>query len=120
MTGDLWIENIALIGTGILFMILAMFYLKKTPQKINELYGYRTRRSRANQDIWEMANTYSSKSFFKLAVIVFIVGVVLCFFSFPLRVLIQMGFLLVGLGVSVWNTESYLNKYFDKNGNRKS
>jgi len=120
VTADIWIENIALIGTGVLFMLLATFYLKRPPQKINEIYGYRTRRSRANQDIWDAANGHSSKSFFKLAVIVFILGVALCFFSFQLRVLIQIGVLLIGLGISVWDTESYLNRFFDKNGNRKS
>lgn len=119
MTADVWIENIIMIGQGVLFVLLALFYVKKPPAKINNLYGYRTRRSMKNQDIWKAANAYSSKSFLSIAILVLVIGIALCFFDFNLRVLLQLSILLLGLGYSVWQTEVYLNTHFDKDGNPK-
>ena len=74
----------------------------------------------ANQDIWKVANAQNAKDFFKIALITLLAGVLLMFFTFKLRVLVQSFVLLIGIGFAVWNTETQLNKQFDKNGNRKS
>jgi uncharacterized membrane protein len=113
------LENSALLFQGVLFLSLAFFYLKKPPQKINHFYGYRTRRSMANQEIWDFANRQSAKDFWRVTIVTMIAGVVLLPFDIPLKVLIQVGVLLIGLGISVWNTEKEIDKFFDKNGNRK-
>lgn len=114
------IEDSALLLVGFLFLCLAYYYLKKPPKKINYVYGYRTRRSMSNQDIWDFANTQSAKDFWKVAIVTLIVGIALLLFDIKFKVLIQMGVLLIGLGISVWHTEKEIDKYFDKNGNKRS
>jgi len=114
------IENNALLFQGILFLSLAYYYLKKPPKKINHFYGYRTRRSMTNQEIWDFANLQSARSFWRVAITTATTGVIFLLFDISFKVLIQVGVLLIGLGISVWHTEKQIDKYFDKNGNRKS
>lgn len=53
--------------------IIAGYILKtKPPKEINNVYGYRSRRSKASQEAWDFANVYSGKN-------IFIVGIVLLF-----------------------------------------
>ncbi len=53
--------------------IIAGYLLKtKPPKEINNVTGYRTRRSRASQEAWDFANVYSGKN-------MFIVGIILLF-----------------------------------------
>jgi uncharacterized membrane protein len=111
-------ENSALLFVGFLFLFLAYYYLKKPPKKINHLYGYRTRRSMANQDIWDFANKQSAKDFWRVAIVIMATGLALLLFDITFKILIQMAVLLIGLGISVWNTEKEINKHFDKNGNK--
>lgn len=111
--------NISLLFQGILLVSLAYYYHKKPPKKINHFYGYRTRRSMANQEVWDFANRQSSKDFLRLAIISLIVGVLLLPFDIPFKVGIQLAVLLFGLGFAVWYTEKKIDKRFDKNGNKK-
>ena len=113
------VENSALVLQGILFLSLAYYYVKKPPKKINHLYGYRTRRSMANQEVWDFANRQSAKDFLRVAIATMTLGIVLLPFDISLKVLIQVLVLLIGLGFAVWNTEKEIDKYFDKNGNKK-
>ena len=53
--------------------IIAGYILKtKPPKEINNVYGYRSRRSKASQEAWDFANVYSGKN-------IFIVGIVMLF-----------------------------------------
>lgn len=113
------IENSALLLQGVLFLSLAYYYLKKPPQKINYLYGYRTRRSMANQEVWDFANLQSGKAFWRVAIATATIGIILLLFDISFKVLIQVGVLLIGLGISVWYVEKEIDNFFDKNGNKK-
>lgn len=113
------IENSALLFQGILFLCLAYYYRKKPPKKINHFYGYRTRRSMANQEVWDFANTQSATYFWRVALITMASGIVLLPFEISLKVLIQVFVLLIGLGIAVWHTEKEIDTYFDKNGHKK-
>lgn len=114
------VENSALLFQGILFLVLGFYYLKRPPKKINHWYGYRTRRSMANQEIWDFANRQSAKDFWRVAVAVMLTGILLLPFDFFLKVFIQLLVLLIGIGISVWHTEKEISKRFDKNGNKKT
>lgn len=114
------VENSALLLVGFLFLYLAYYYLKKPPKKINHVYGYRTRRSMSNQDIWDFANKQSAKDFWRVAIVTMSIGLILLLFDIPFKVIIQMTVLLLGLGISVWHTEKEIDKHFDKNGNKFS
>lgn len=113
-------ENVALFLQGITFVVLAYYYRKKPPKKINHFYGYRTRRSMANQEIWDFANKQSGEDFWRVALGTLITGFLLIPFTISLKVFIQLAVLLVGLGVAIWNTEKKIDTHFDRNGNKKS
>ncbi|WP_299216827.1 SdpI family protein [uncultured Dokdonia sp.] len=112
-------ENSALLLLGLLFLGLAYYYRKNPPKKINHLYGYRTRRSMANQEIWDFANTQNAKDFWRVAIATMITGVVLLPLHSSLKVFIQLVVLLLGLGIAIWHTEKQIDRFFDKNGNKK-
>ncbi|MFC4636428.1 SdpI family protein [Dokdonia ponticola] len=114
------IENGALLFQGILFLCLTYYYRKNPPKKINHFYGYRTRRSMANQEIWDVANRQSAKDLWRVALATMISGLILLPFETTPKVFIQLGVLLLGIGIAVWHTEKELDKTFDKNGNKQS
>ncbi len=114
--GPFFLANI----NGILMTLLGWIYVKYPPKKINELYGYRTRRSMANQEIWNYANTIGAKMMLYLGVIMLFIGSVLYFFyPVPTVVMFSVFVMLIGLGVGMYCCETQLNKRFDKNGNPK-
>ncbi len=47
--------------TGIIFIIADFIQLRFPPKKINNLYEYRTTRSMKIQEVWDLAQIYSSK-----------------------------------------------------------
>lgn len=105
---------------GILITVLGSVYFKFPPKEINQLYGYRTRRSMANQKIWDYANSLGSKMMLYLGLTILFFGLLLNFF-YPANtvVMITVFIMLVGLGVGMYWCETQLNKRFDKNGNPK-
>lgn len=103
------------------FMLLMGLVFKKFPPKeINMLYGYRTKRRMANQQVWDAANNYWINVFLKLNLISFIFPG-LFYFVFPKVYVIlytMIGSVVLVL-LSIPLTERYLNKHFDKKGNPK-
>ncbi|MBL7831661.1 MAG: SdpI family protein [Saprospiraceae bacterium] len=102
--------------------ILALGLITKffPPKKPNNLYGYRTTRSMKNQDVWEFANDFSSKSFIASGLGMTLVTLICWNQSEENFVLINLVSLLVGLGLSIYMTERQIKKYFDSEGNRKN
>lgn len=106
---------------GYCFFILLLFLLfKKFPPKtINHFYGYRTRRSMANEEIWQSANRYSLQIGVKLVCFSFIFPVLLYFIypkqNFLVTVIANTALIVCILPL----TEKYLDHFFDKNGNPK-
>lgn len=103
----------------VLMLGLSWYYKKKPPKKINEFYGFRTRRTMANQDIWDMANTRNAQDLWQFALYLTAFSILLMVFNVPYSIFIHLGALLVGLAIAVFSTFRYLDKHFDKNGNRK-
>lgn len=100
--------------------ILGWAYFKFPPKEINRLYGYRTSRSMANQQVWRYANSLGSKMMLYLGVTILFVGVVLYFFySANTVVMVTIFVMLIGLGIGMYWCETQLNRRFDKNGNPK-
>lgn len=97
----------------------AWYYKKYPPKKINELYGFRTRRTMANQDIWDAANKRNAQDVWTYAIYLTIFSIFLIVFNIPYAVMIHIVVLLLGLFVAIYATIKHLDKHFDKNGNRK-
>jgi len=51
--------------TGITFLIAGSILAKKPPKEINQLYGYRTKRSMSSQEKWDFAQIYSAMEMIK-------------------------------------------------------
>jgi uncharacterized membrane protein len=122
MTSEISTEDQLWFALGYcLFLLLMMLAFRKfPPKKINWFYGYRTRRSMANEEVWKVANTYSMEKMVQFCLYSFAVPLV-CYFIFPewnfvITVIIHT--VLVILVIPV--TENHLNKYFDKNGKRQT
>lgn len=45
---------------GIIFYFSAILLIKRPPRKINHIYGYRSKNSKASQERWDFAQIYSS------------------------------------------------------------
>ena len=54
---------------GLVFLIGGLILKKKPPRKINYLYGYRTKRSMANQKAWDFAQRYSGVEMMRIGII---------------------------------------------------
>lgn len=105
---------------GILITVIGWVYTKYPPKKINQLYGYRTRRSMANQEIWNVANILGAKMMLCLGISLLVFGSMLFSLYSNVNILMFTTFiLLIGLGIGMFWCESQLNKRFDKNGNPK-
>ncbi|MAO08012.1 MAG: hypothetical protein CL596_04795 [Alteromonas sp.] len=108
------------LGYCAFMLLLAYLYKWNLPKKINWLYGYRTRRSMANETIWKAANQHSSSFMVKLCWYSFIIPIV-CYFVFPTyNFMITLGGNTLLVTSTLWFTEKYLDKDFDKNGNPKN
>lgn len=69
------------LSTGIVLMITAYVFKKYPPKKINNLYGYRTRRSMLDQKRWDFSQPYAAKELMKSAAILVISSVIGLFYN---------------------------------------
>ncbi|HBR55020.1 MAG TPA: hypothetical protein DEA82_12885 [Flavobacteriaceae bacterium] len=103
----------------LVFLVLGYLFKKNPPRKISWFYGYRTRRSMANQKVWDAANRYWSHIFYYWQWYTFLIPIVV-FILYP-----EYTFITTVLGHAFFivctmpATELYLDKHFDKNGNPK-
>lgn len=111
---------IAHISCGPLMTFLFFLFNKFPPKKINTLYGYRTKRSMKNKEIWDFANTYSTKLLLNFSLLTCIIQIIFIYKDPHSETLLMISWLVFILfsGLGIWRTELELNKYFDKKGNR--
>lgn len=74
---------------GVIFLITSFFVHKNPPKGINDLYGYRTNRSKKNEEAWNFAQGYSLRLMTMWGAILTIVGILGSFF--PMKELIGVG-----------------------------
>jgi len=72
----LGIIPIICISTGVLVYIIMLIVDRYPPKKINNLYGYRTKRSMQSQKHWDYAQTYSSMQMKKACLAMIFLGIV--------------------------------------------
>ena len=113
---QLWIG----LGCCTLYSVIAFIFYKYPPKKINHFYGYRTKRSMANPEIWKDANSYSSLMMLKLTLAGFIFPIALYFLWPEQNVLISITVTTLLLLSVMWFTEKYLNTRYNKDGSPKS
>ena len=104
---------------GPLMILISYIFAKYPPKKINDLYGYRTKRSMRNQDCWDFANRHSIRLMWKISLVTCVVQAIgLIFLNERVALLTATIVLIASLIYSVYLTEKALKKTFDKEGNR--
>lgn len=110
---------LSMLGFGTLFY-------KKTPDKINSVFGYRTKMSMKNQETWKLAHRTCGRLWRVLGLILLIASVIAMLFLIGrdiestayLAACILVFQLFVMLG-SIFPVERALKKSFDKDGRRR-
>jgi len=103
---------------GLLLFFSLVFYAFP-PKRINKLYGYRTKKSMLNSDIWEFSNKQFNKSFLKYSLLGFIAAMLLETIGSGKVTWQPMVILLFTLGAAILKTEQQISQNFDEEGNRK-
>ncbi|GAA0872666.1 SdpC immunity protein SpdL [Gangjinia marincola] len=103
--------------TPTLLILLGYIYRYFPPKKINYLYGYRTRRSMANQQIWNYANKVGAKMIILWGWLLAL-GSFVVYLLFPNNAMLLQGILLLILMIGLFiRSERKIDQHFDKNGN---
>lgn len=102
---------------GPLMVVLALVFKFFPPKRINDLYGYRTKRSKRIQEAWDEANRYNPNLILIVAVITTILQVILFLTSgAKVATAAAAAVLVVLLLATIPITERHLKKNFDENG----
>lgn len=102
------------VSTGLIFVIAGFVMLMFPPQKINNLYGYRSSRSKKSQESWDYAQKYSSKELIKFGVLLALSGL-LGFIFQPIRdtaMIIGLGLVIITVIVLIIRVESAIKNKF--------
>jgi len=102
-----------------LLLFFSLVFSIFPPKKINKFYGYRTKKSMLNDDIWAFANKQFNKSFIKYSLLGFIAAMVLETIGSGKVTWQPMVILLFTLGATILKTEQSISQNFDEEGNRK-
>ncbi len=90
------------LGTiGLIFWIGGLYFEKYPPKKINWLYGYRTKRSMRNIEVWTFAQAYVAKAMQSMGLRTLLIGGVLGCFDFGFVGQFTL-ILLITIGYPIW------------------
>lgn len=103
-----------------------LYFFKKSPQKINPIFGYRTNRSMKNQDTWRFAHQHCGRIWIMWGTVLLILSIIATLYisiaDHPLFSISDDNIFVIQtliLILSIIPTEVALRKNFDKNGCRR-
>ncbi len=115
----------ALLIPGIMVAVGRIF-MKKAPEKINSVYGYRTAMSMKNKDTWEFAHKMLGLVWYSLGKPTFVISLLAMLLVVRQTeevagiVAVSLAILqLIPLFASIFVVEKALKATFDQKGNRK-
>lgn len=110
-----------IIGQGMLLVLFGVMYATYPPKKINPIYGYRTKRTMANQKVWDYANKIGARMITQVGFVATALGAIV-FWIYPnaYAVMVQAGVIVGGLILGLILCERDLNKHYDKHGRPKA
>ncbi|HDR6954494.1 MULTISPECIES: SdpI family protein [Bacillus cereus group] len=92
---------------GIIFIFAAIILQKNPPTDINAAYGYRTKRSMKNKELWDAGNRYSVEVMKQNGFIMMLIGsVISILFRYPytiIAIMVVMVLLIIRLFIRVEN-----------------
>ena len=102
-------------------MFIAGYSAYSVRSELGSYFGFQGGISGKNSDTWEFANTYSGKLTMKVSVILLIILELLMFLLQPKPLIAELMLLPAAFTYFiVWfKTEKELNKFFDRQGNRR-
>ena len=117
-----WIELGMLLLVPAAMVILGLIFLVRPPKKINDWFGYRTRRAMASQAAWDFAHRVCGRTWLCwggiLAALTLLAALVMGWETLPdwsgTAVLLQCGALIL----TTVPVDQALKKNFDQDGNR--
>ncbi|MBV6680132.1 MULTISPECIES: SdpI family protein [Bacillus cereus group] len=69
---------------GVIFILAAIILQKNPPTDINAAYGYRTKRSMKNKELWDAGNRYSAEVMKRNGFIMMLIGsIISILFRYP-------------------------------------
>ncbi|MBE7103470.1 SdpI family protein [Bacillus cereus] len=81
---------------GIIFILAALILQKNLPTDINAAYGYRTKRSMKNKELWDAGNRYSAEVMKQNGFIMMLIGsVISILFRYPHTTAVIMAVMLL-------------------------
>ncbi|EOO16339.1 SdpI family protein [Bacillus mycoides] len=90
---------------GIIFILAALILQKNPPTDINAAYGYRTKRSMKNKELWDAGNKYSAEVMKQNGYIMMLIGsAISILFRYPhtmIAIMIVMLLLIIRLFIRV-------------------
>lgn len=112
--------------TPLLMIVMGHIMWKHSPQNINTIFGYRTKRSMKNMDTWKFAHEYCGKLWWKLGWIMLIPTIIaqLPFYHSNEDIVGTVGAIIcsiqiVVLFMSIYPTEVALKRTFNDDGSMK-
>ena len=112
----LWVN----IGQAALLLIMGYIYKFYPPKKPNYIYGYRTRRTMSNQNIWDYANKIGARMIILAGWLVMVIGVLSTYLFPDESILITAAAMVITLLAGYYFCELDLNRHFDREGNTKA
>ena len=105
-----------LLLTGACFSLAGYITKRFRPKKINHLYGYRTKTSMRNQEVWDFAQRYSADEMIKLGLVMLVLaaGAWMAEIQFTGDIFVAIALTVVFPLVMLFQIETELKKRFPK------
>ncbi len=101
---------------GPLLLLVAMIFKIFPAKKINNVYGYRTRRSMMNQEAWQYANLLFNNLFILISILLTLAQILFAYlFAFVETVMYTIFALLAGTAFLFFYVERQLKERFGDN-----
>ena len=111
----------------LIMLIFGIVFLKKSPNKINPVYGYRSRRSMKSIEAWKFAHYLCAKIWLYAGIVMLLLTILAMLLVLKkseetigtvaqIVIYVQLAVLLL----SIIPVEASLKRNFDENGNKKS
>ena len=110
----------------LIMLLFGWLFFRRTPKKINYVFGYRTKRSMRNEETWKFANQYFGKVWYLCGLLSAPLSVIAMAIVFEkgTDTMSTVGFIITMIQTipfvgAMISTEIALKKNFDENGRRK-
>ena len=122
-----FIMSIVSLFVPLIMLIFGIVFLKKSPHKINPVYGYRSRRSMKSIEAWKFAHYLCAKIWLYAGIVMLLFTILAMLLVLKkseetigtvaqIVIYVQLAILLL----SIIPVEASLKRNFDENGNKKS